>query len=63
MWHFVYNVTYSIEPGYNDTGLCDTSYIMSHIPWYEFFAVNYNVMPLGYSITRNDTESSSSFMT
>jgi hypothetical protein len=31
----VWNVEYTVEPSYNDTGLCDTLSIASDILWYQ----------------------------
>ena len=33
--HFTPWNTYTVEPGYNDTGLCDTASIASDILWYQ----------------------------
>jgi hypothetical protein len=42
----------SVEPGYNDIGLYDTSPIASDIVWYQFLSVNHNIILLGYNDTK-----------
>jgi hypothetical protein len=32
---FILNATCTVEPGYNDIGLYDASYIVSYILWYQ----------------------------
>jgi hypothetical protein len=52
--------TYTVEPGYNDIGLYDTSLIASDILWYQLIPRCYlNIVLLVY----NDTKYSVSFVT
>jgi hypothetical protein len=46
----VYKTT--VEPGYNDVGLHNTSPTSSDILSYQFLTVNHNVTLLGYNNTR-----------
>jgi len=41
----------TVEPGYNDIGLCDTPNITSHILCYQFLSVNHNIIVFGYNNT------------
>jgi len=42
----------TVEPGYNDIGLCDTSSIASDILLHQFLTVNRNIILLGYNDIR-----------
>jgi hypothetical protein len=46
------NVINTVEPGYNDVGLNDTSLMQSDILWYQLATVNHNITLLGYNNTR-----------
>jgi len=37
----------TVEPGYNDIGLYDTSPIASDFLWYQFLIIKFNVILLG----------------
>ena len=41
----------TVEPGYNDMGLCDTSSMASDIMWYQLIPHN-QIILLGYNNTR-----------
>jgi hypothetical protein len=43
---------YIVEPGYNDSGLSDTSSVATDILWYQFRTVNRNIILFGYNNTR-----------
>ena len=45
-------ITNTIEPVYNDIGLYVTSFIVSDNLWYQFLAVNHNIILLGFNNTR-----------
>jgi hypothetical protein len=48
----VLRVLYTVEPGYNDIGLYDTSSIASDILWYQVFTVSHDIILLCYNNTR-----------
>jgi hypothetical protein len=47
------NYVNTVEPGYSDFGLSDTSFITSDVLWFHtFLTANHNFIPLGYNDTR-----------
>jgi hypothetical protein len=43
----------TVEPGYNDIGLCNTSPVTSDALWYQLIRhCNHNTILLGYNDTR-----------